>query len=180
MSKKSFLRVKKRAMSFLLVALMVFSLLPVNTVFAAEYTYEKVSVKAGSVTADSEESPAQGGDGGAGYAFDNNLGTQWHTKYTAPDADDKTMPHWISWELSEPTTIGKIDYVGKPGANGVGNGVFKAIDIYVSEDANTAPNGSGSGWSKVYTNNNITYSPDRGTETKREASFVFDSPVEAA
>lgn len=43
MSKKSFLRVKKRATSFLMIALMVFSLLPVNTVFAAETVEVKLS-----------------------------------------------------------------------------------------------------------------------------------------
>ena len=76
-------------------------------------------------TADSVET--SGENGAVANAFDGNQQTVWHTLWSSDG--QKQMPHWISYELAEPTTIGRIDYVGKPGQNGVGNGVFKSVNL---------------------------------------------------
>ncbi|WP_296242691.1 discoidin domain-containing protein, partial [uncultured Faecalicoccus sp.] len=170
-------RLRQKVISYLASFLMVISLFPTNTVLAQEeYTYEPVAVT--NAQADSEEPTAQG-DGPAGFAFDNDYSTQWHTNWSNPSEGDKAMPHWISWQLNQPTTIGRIDYVGKPGANGIGNGVFKDISIYVTEDSNAQPNGAGEGWELVQSYSGITYSATSGTEHNRTATFTF-TPVMAS
>ena len=170
-------RLRQKVISYLASFLMVISLFPTNTVLAQEeYTYEPVAVT--NAQADSEEPTAQG-DGPASFAFDNNYSTQWHTNWSNPSEGDKTMPHWISWQLNDPATIGRIDYVGKPGANGVGNGVFKDISIFVTEDSNAQPNDTGEGWKLVQSYSDIAYSATSGTEQDRTATFTF-TPVMAS
>ena len=87
------------------------------------------------------------------------------------------MPHWISYSLDQVTKIGRIDYLGKPAQNGVGNGVFKNIDVYYTTDPGADP-ASDTGWKKAGSFENITYSPSTGTGTNRAATCEFD-PVEA-
>ena len=171
-------RLRQKVISLLASFLMVISLFPTNTVLAQEqYTYEAVAVT--NPQADSVESSGEGGDGGAEYAFDNNYSTQWHTNWSDPSEDDKSMPHWISWQLTDPAMIGRIDYVGKPGANGVGNGVFKDISVYVTEDSSVQPNETGDGWTLVQDYSEITYSAMSGADQNRTATFTF-TPVMAS
>ena len=66
---------------------------------------------------------------------------------------------------------------GKTAQNGVGNGVFKNIDVYYTTDPGADP-ASDTGWKKAGSFENITYSPSTGTGTNRAATFEFD-PVEA-
>ena len=168
-------RLRQKVISYLASFLMVISLFPTNTVLAQEeYTYEPVAVA--NAQADSVENSGQENGGLAQHAIDGNLSTVWHTLWSSDG--QKQMPHWISYELVEPTTIGRIEYWGKPGQNGVGNGVFKSIDIYVSQDKTTNPAGD-AGWTLAGFFPNITYSATSGTTENRYAIFDF-APVQAA
>ena len=139
-----------------------------------EEKYTKVSVK--NPVADSEELTGEGQNNGrAQHAFDGNESTVWHTLWSQDG--QKKMPHWISYSLDQVTKIGRIDYLGKPAQNGVGNGVFKNIDVYYTTDPGADP-ASDTGWKKAGSFENITYSPSTGTGTNRAATFEFD-PVEA-
>ncbi len=143
-----------------------------DVVFDVGEEYEKVNIV--NPTADSVET--SGENGAVANAFDGNQQTVWHTLWSSDG--QKQMPHWISYELAEPTTIGRIDYVGKPGQNGVGNGVFKSVNIYVSTNAGQDPS-TNEGWTKVGTYNGITYNPSTGVDTNRSHTFTF-TPTLAA
>ena len=137
-----------------------------DVVFDVGEEYEQVGIK--NPSADSEET--SGENGVVANAFDGNQSTVWHTLWSRDG--QKQMPHWISYELNEPTTIGRIDYVGKPATNGVGNGVFKDVNIYVSEDPNQDPS-TNAGWTLVQSYSGITYDPAKGTDTNRSHTFIF-------
>ena len=141
-----------------------------NPIFSVDSAkYREVSAK--DAKADSEQTTQENG-GTAAHAIDGNASTVWHSDY-----NNKTMPHWISYSLDEVTTIGRIDYLGKPGQNGVGNGVFKDISIYYTQDAGADPSKE-EGWTLAKTFSEITYNPSTGTDTNRAATFEFD-PVDA-
>lgn len=58
--------------------------------------------------------------------LDNDPNTIWHTKY-----DQKTYPHWISFELEEQRVLEGITYVSR---SGEGNGNFTAFEILISDN----------------------------------------------
>ena len=58
--------------------------------------------------------------------LDNDPNTIWHTKY-----DQKTYPHWISFELEEQRVLEGITYVPRSGG---GNGNFTAFEILISDN----------------------------------------------
>ena len=184
---KQLSNLKRRAIVFLVGFLMALLVLPVGSVVAEEYEYEPVTVKTESIKADSEveqEDPDNYGytDGGAALAFDGDETTCWHTDYNEEDK----VPHYLYYELEETTEISRIEYVGKPGAQKTGNGVFKQIAIYVStnEEASAGVIDSGnideSIWNNVYSSTqDITYENDDPNGTMhleaRKATFDFES-----
>ncbi len=126
MSKNNF-RHSKKIIGYFLSLLMVFSLLPVNPVFAqdVEYTYSPVGVS--NAQADSVEASGKENGGLAQHAIDGSLDTVWHTKWDNATESDKQMPHWISYDIVEPTTID----VSNTGAN-LGKMVLVMVSLRAS------------------------------------------------
>ena len=121
-------RKHERLLAGLLSIVMMFSLLvpPVSAAPAessgTQYTYSKLPQSAViSSSATTEKKPPQYNDGPAGYAFDGNPGTGWHSDY-----GNKDLPESIEWTLDDTYSVGKIEYVKKSGGN---NGIWKKVTV---------------------------------------------------
>ena len=104
-----------------------------STVEIGGVTYErldqapmKASAQADSAVA--EKDWGDGKDGGSALAFDGDPSTVWHTDWEANPKPG--MPHWISWELGDTYTVGRISYTRK---NTAENGTWKDIEVFAEK-----------------------------------------------
>ena len=149
MSKKSFLRIKKRATSFLMIALMVFSLLPVNTVFAAETVEVKLSRGEIALAEARSLGPSETGNSDSlEYSLDGNPDTYTNSNYNGDgvlNGVELAHPQTYTFTLSETMDISKV------GVQPRSAGHLTQLDhfsVYLSMD--------GSDWTPVKENVNVS------------------------
>lgn len=68
----------------------------------------------------------QDGSSAPDKVLDNDPNSMWHTKWSIT-----TMPHWINFEMSEPTLVKGIMYQPRAGA---GNGTITQYKVQISDD----------------------------------------------
>lgn len=78
-----------------------------------------------SALADSEERNAGANEGAAANVLDNKLSTWWHTSYTN---NPTAVPHWITIDTKDNTTINAYEYISRNG-----NGNVKKYQLQISD-----------------------------------------------
>lgn len=97
---------------------------------AADESYMDYPAEDMEVTVSSEEDPEEGGqeDGAKENAVDDDADTYWHSNWSKGNDG----PLWISFELSEETSVCAVRYL--PRQSGNGNGRVEGYKVEVSQD----------------------------------------------
>ena len=109
-----------------------------NTSYILEYVSAKVKKAGLVVTADSfaatSQLTANPPGGPPKYAFDDDLGTFWHTHHTP--APVPTFPHWIAVDMVKTYNVTRIELTARPGITGVTN-TFTTFTVQGSMNGTT-------------------------------------------
>lgn len=107
---------------------MIVKSLTVTYELNVDYDYDKLSKTGWSISACCEETSGEGPiNGHIATLIDDNTSTFWHSQW---QGTTHGCPHYFVLDLGESKDFSRLEIVNR----GAGNGAFKDVDIYVSND----------------------------------------------